>query len=184
MIRPVGQPGDLGWVVLAHGELYAAEYGWNTHFEGLVARIVADFAAGHDREAGWIAEVDGRRAGCVLCTAQDDVTAQLRVLLVEPFARGRGIGARLVDECLDFARRAGYQRMTLFTTRAGRRLRQAATRPALRPGPRRYTSSLRNTRQSGLVKIRMGPSCCFESRTATSADSGQPTSTQSPLSVL
>ncbi len=116
MIRPVGQPGDLGWVVLAHGELYAAEYGWNTHFEGLVARIVADFAAGHDREAGWIAEVDGRRAGCVFCTAQDDVTAQLRVLLVEPFARGRGIGARLVDECLDFARRAGYQRMTLFTT--------------------------------------------------------------------
>lgn len=118
MLRPVGKPGDLGWVVQAHGELYAAEYGWTTNFEALVARIVADFAAGNDpeREAGWIAELDGRRAGCVFCVRADDETAQLRALLVEPFARGRGVGGQLVDECLAFARRAGYQRMTLFTT--------------------------------------------------------------------
>ena len=120
MIRAVGQPGDLGWVVMAHGERYAAEYGWNMYFEGVVAQIIADFAAGNDpeREAGWIAEIDGRRAGCVFCVRADDETAQLRALLVEPFARGHGVGRQLVDACLDFARTAGYQRMTLFTTNA------------------------------------------------------------------
>jgi hypothetical protein len=88
VIRPVGQPGDLGWIVQAHGETYASEYGWNGDFETMVARIVADFAESHDatREAGWIAELDGRRAGCVLCVTLDATTAQLRVLLVEPFA--------------------------------------------------------------------------------------------------
>jgi GNAT superfamily N-acetyltransferase len=118
VIRPVGQPGDLGWIVQAHGETYAHEYGWNGTFEALVARIVADFAENHDttREAGWIAELDGRRAGCVLCVTHDATTAQLRVLLVEPFARGHRLGGRLVDECLAFARGAGYQRITLFTT--------------------------------------------------------------------
>lgn len=118
MIRAVGQPGDLGWVLMAHGELYAAEYGWSSNFEALVARIIADFAAGNDpeREAGWIAELDGRRAGSVFCMDAGDGTAQLRALLVEPFARGHGVGGRLVDTCLNFARRAGYQRMTLFTT--------------------------------------------------------------------
>ena len=117
MIRPVGQPGDLGWVVMANGEAYTAEYDWNGKLEAMAARLVADFADDHDpaREAGWIAEIDGRRAGCVFCVARDDMTAQLRMLLVEPFARGHGVGRRLVDECVDFARRAGYQRMTLFT---------------------------------------------------------------------
>lgn len=116
-IRPLGQPGDLGWVVMAHGEVYAAEYGWDTSFEALVARIVADYAGGHDpaREAAWIAEQDGQRVGCVFCVAADETTAQLRILLLHPSARGQGLGARLVDECLAFARRAGYRRMRLWT---------------------------------------------------------------------
>ncbi|HZC41311.1 MAG TPA: GNAT family N-acetyltransferase [Streptosporangiaceae bacterium] len=116
-IRPLGQPGDLGWVVMAHGEVYASEFGWDTSFEALVARIVADYAAGHDpaREAAWIAEVDGQRAGCVFCVAADETTAQLRILLLHPSARGQGLGVRLVDECLAFARRAGYRRMRLWT---------------------------------------------------------------------
>lgn len=116
-VRPLGQPGDLGWVVMAHGELYASEFGWDTSFEALVARIVADYAAGHDdaREAAWIAERDGRRAGCVFCVAADEQTAKLRILLVDPGARGHGTGARLVDECLGFAREAGYKRMRLWT---------------------------------------------------------------------
>jgi GNAT superfamily N-acetyltransferase len=117
VIRPVGKPGDLGWMVQAHGEIYAAEYGWDVSFEALVARIVADFATGPDRarQRGWIAEVDGRRAGCVLCVPADKDSAQLRILLVDPVARGHGIGARLVDECVTFARQAGYARMRLWT---------------------------------------------------------------------
>ncbi|MGC3861950.1 GNAT family N-acetyltransferase [Micromonospora chersina] len=117
LIRPLGRPGDLGWVVLAHGETYAAEFGWDTSFEALVARIVADYAAGHDpaREAAWIAELDGERVGCVFCVAADEQTAQLRILLVDPAARGRRLGGRLVDECLAFARRAGYARIRLWT---------------------------------------------------------------------
>jgi len=116
-IRPLNRPGDLGWVVLTHGETYAAEFGWDTTFEALVARILADYAAtgDPDREAAWIAEVDGRRAGCVFCVAADETTAKLRLLLVDPSARGHRLGARLVDECLAFARRAGYRRMTLWT---------------------------------------------------------------------
>lgn len=117
VIRPLGQPGDLGWIVMAHGEVYTAEFGWDTDVEAFIARIVADYAADRDpvREAGWIAELDGRRAGCVLCVHADDVTAQLRVLLVDPSARGHGLGGRLVDECMAFARAAGYTRMTLWT---------------------------------------------------------------------
>src|SRR6266567_421449 len=115
VIRPVGQPGDLGWMVLAHGEVYAAEYGWDASFEALVARIVADFAARPGQGRGWIAELDGRRAGCVLCVPLDETTAQLRILLVDPSARGHGIGARLVDECVGFAVLAGYARMKLWT---------------------------------------------------------------------
>ncbi len=117
VIRPLGRPGDLGWVVMAHGELYAAEFGWDATFEALVARIVADYAGSHDpaREAAWIAEVDGRRAGCVFCVAADENTPQLRTLLVDPAARGHHLGGRLVDECLAFARRAGYARIKLWT---------------------------------------------------------------------
>lgn len=116
-IRPLGEPGDLGWVVQAHGELYAREYGWDTSFEVLVARIVADWANDHDasREAAWIAELDGDRVGCVFCVAEDEHTARLRILLVDPKARGFGLGTRLVEICLGFARTAGYRRMVLWT---------------------------------------------------------------------
>lgn len=122
-IRPLGEPGDLGWVVMAHGEIYAAEFGWDGTFEALVAQIVANYAADHDpvREAAWIAEVDGRRTGCVFCVAADGQaganggTAKLRVLLVHPDGRGHRLGGRLVDTCLSFARDAGYHRMRLWT---------------------------------------------------------------------
>jgi DNA-binding MarR family transcriptional regulator/predicted N-acetyltransferase YhbS len=111
------RPGDYGWIVHRHGAQYAEEYGWDETFEALVARIVADYAEHHDprREGAWIAEVDGEPVGCVLCVREDDSTAKLRLLLVDPRARGRGIGARLIDECLRFARRAGYDRVVLWT---------------------------------------------------------------------
>jgi GNAT superfamily N-acetyltransferase len=117
VIRRLGRPGDLGWVVMAHGELYADEFGWDTTFEALVARIVAEYTAGDDpdRQAAWIAEAGGRRVGCVFCVPVDAETAQLRILLVDPAARGAGLGGRLVDECLRFARGAGYRRMRLWT---------------------------------------------------------------------
>jgi GNAT superfamily N-acetyltransferase len=117
VIRPLDQPGDLGWVVMTHGQVYAAQLQWDTSFEVLVAQIVNSYAQQHDpaREAAWIAELDGQRAGCVFCVADDARTARLRLLLVHPDARGQGLGARLVDTCLDFARHAGYQRMTLWT---------------------------------------------------------------------
>ncbi|MER2091161.1 GNAT family N-acetyltransferase [Saccharopolyspora rectivirgula] len=116
-IRRLGQPGDLGWVVKAHGEVYADEFGWDTSFEALVAKIVADYANEHDenREAAWIAEVDGERVGCVFLVRADDQLAKLRLLLVHPRGRGRGLGSRLVSTCLDFARQAGYRRITLWT---------------------------------------------------------------------
>jgi GNAT superfamily N-acetyltransferase len=116
-IRPLGRPGDLGWVVMAHGEIYAEEFGFNAEFEALVARIVADYAAGPDpaREAAWIAEAGGRRVGCVFLVAKDPGTAQLRILLVDPAARGQRLGRRLVGECVGFARRAGYRRIVLWT---------------------------------------------------------------------
>jgi DNA-binding MarR family transcriptional regulator/GNAT superfamily N-acetyltransferase len=117
VLRPP-EPGDLGWVVERHGARYAAEFGWDATFEALVARVVADFAERRDlgREAAWIAELDGTRVGCVFCTAADETdTAQLRLLLVEPSARGLGVGTRLVDACLRFAKRSGYARITLWT---------------------------------------------------------------------
>jgi DNA-binding MarR family transcriptional regulator/GNAT superfamily N-acetyltransferase len=117
VLRPPAA-GDLGWVVGRHGYRYSAEYDWDLSFEVLVARIVADYAECRDgrREAAWIAEMGGERVGCVFCTAsRDSDTAQLRLLLVDPSARGAGVGSRLVDECLRFARRAGYRRITLWT---------------------------------------------------------------------
>jgi GNAT superfamily N-acetyltransferase len=111
--------------------VYATEFGWNTEFEALVACIVADYAAEHDpaREGAWIATVDGHRVGCVFLVARDDDTAQLRILLVHPDGRGRGLGTRLVEQCIQFARRVGYRRMVLWTNdplAAARRIYLAA----------------------------------------------------------
>ena len=118
-------PGDIGWVIARHGALYASEYGWDMRFEALVARIAADFIDRFDasREACWIAERDATNLGCAfLVQARDDRTqapiegsAQLRMLLVEPSARGLGLGRALVSECEHFARERGYRRIVLWT---------------------------------------------------------------------
>lgn len=111
------RPGDFGWIVARHAELYAREYGWTEPFEGLCAGIVADFANKNDpkRERCWIAELNGENVGCVMLVKDTDEVARVRLLLVDPKARGLGLGARLVDECVRFARAAGYKQVTLWT---------------------------------------------------------------------
>ena len=109
--------GDMGWVVQMHGELYAREYGFDAEFEALVAEIAAKFIRDFDpaREKGWIAEVDGERAGCVFLVRKSATVAQLRLLLLCPEARGLGLGGKLTDACIAFARQRGYRKMMLWT---------------------------------------------------------------------
>lgn len=111
------RPGDMGWVVQQHGEIYAREYGWNSEFEALVAEIAAGMIRRHDPawERGWIAELDGERVGSVFVVRKSETEAQLRLLILSPAARGLGLGARLTDECLAFARAKGYRKMVLWT---------------------------------------------------------------------
>jgi DNA-binding MarR family transcriptional regulator/GNAT superfamily N-acetyltransferase len=125
------EAGDYGWIVERHGALYAQELGWDETFEAEVARIVGEFAASRDpdREGAWIATLGDERVGSVLCVRRDDRVARLRLLLVEPVARGLGIGARLVAECVEFARHAGYRELTLWTNDvlvSARRIYEAA----------------------------------------------------------
>jgi DNA-binding MarR family transcriptional regulator/GNAT superfamily N-acetyltransferase len=111
------RPGDMGWVVQRHGEIYHQEYGWNEEFEALVAEVTAEFVRKLDvtRERCWIAEHDGRRVGCIFLVAKDTATAKLRLLLVDPDARGLGVGRKLVAECVRFAGAAGYRKIVLWT---------------------------------------------------------------------
>ena len=116
VLRPP-RPGDMGWVVSQHGALYDQEFAWNSDFEALVAEIVAGMLRQHDPawERGWIAEVDGERAGSVFVVRKNAQEAQLRLLLLTPAARGLGLGGRLVDECVAFARTKGYRKLALWT---------------------------------------------------------------------
>lgn len=115
-LRPP-QPGDMGWVVQQHGEVYWREYGWDSSFEALVASIVSNFIKKYqsDFEKCWIAEVDGVRAGSAFVVRKSKTTAQLRMLILTPETRGMGLGGKLTDECIAFARAKGYKKMTLWT---------------------------------------------------------------------
>ncbi len=111
------QPGDMGWVIQQHGDIYSREYGWNSEFEALVAGIVARYMQKHQPqwERCWIAEVNGERAGSVFVVRKSKTIAQLRMLILTPEARGLGLGAHLSDECIAFARAKGYKKMVLWT---------------------------------------------------------------------
>ena len=111
------QPGDMGWVVQQHGEIYARDYGWNAEFETLVLNILSKHLRRWqpDWERCWIAEVNGQRAGSVFVVRKSKTVAQLRLLILTPEARGLGLGGRLTDECIAFARSKGYKKMTLWT---------------------------------------------------------------------
>jgi DNA-binding MarR family transcriptional regulator/GNAT superfamily N-acetyltransferase len=134
--------GDFGWIVKRHAELYAQEYGWVAPFEGVCAQIVADFVNNYDskRERCWIAEIDGENVGTIMLVKDSRTVARIRLLLLEPQARGIGLGARLVNECIRFARRAGYKKITLWThsvLTAARHVYQKAGFKLMRTEPHR-----------------------------------------------
>ena len=150
--------GDLGWILFRHGELYSREFGWDERFESLVARVVAEFLDRHDPicERCWVAELDGDRAGSVMLVRDTETTAKLRLLLVVPNARGMGIGGKLIDECLNFARGAGYREVRLWTNsrlhaartlylRAGFELVDESPHPAFSDGSLGQTWKIRLT---------------------------------------
>lgn len=113
------QPGDMGWVIQQHGEIYAREHGWNSEFEALVAGIVAGMMKRHDPawERGWIARLNGERVGSAFVVRKSKTVAQLRLLILTPEARGLGLGGQLTDECIAFARNKGYRKLVLWTNR-------------------------------------------------------------------
>jgi DNA-binding MarR family transcriptional regulator/GNAT superfamily N-acetyltransferase len=139
VIRP-HRPGDLGWVVSRHGAYYAEEYGWDATFEALVAGVAKEFIENFDpkAEACWMAEIDGQPVGSVCLVRKSATVAKLRLLIVDPHARGHRIGTRLVDECVKFARRAGYRKITLWTNSildAARHLYETAGFVCVEVGP-------------------------------------------------
>lgn len=143
------RPGEGDWIVRRHGALYAAEYGWSEPFETLVAGTMARYLEEHDPacERAWVAERDGRIVGSVMVRRHSDTEARLHLLLVEPEARGSGLGAMLVDESIRFARRAGYQRMSLWTNE----VLVAARRLYARAGFRRVASEPHELFGEGMV---------------------------------
>ena len=139
-------PGEYGWVIQRHGALYAREYGFDASFEALAAQIVAEFAQRHDptREQAWIAALDGEPVGSIFCVDAGDGVAKLRLLIVDPAARGRRVGKYLVDECIRFARAAGYRELTLWTQsqlEAARRIYTHAGFELIESEPRRCNSA-------------------------------------------
>ena len=136
------KPGDIGWVIERHGAVYAQEYGWDESFEALVAEIAAQFLKNFDAgcERCWIAEIDGERVGSIFLVKQTQTIAKLRMLLLEPHARGLGLGRRLVHECVQFARSSGYRKITLWTQSnllAARKLYQSAGFKLIKQEPQR-----------------------------------------------
>ena len=186
-IRVLGEPGDLGWVVMAHGELYAQEYGWNGELETLTCEIVGGYArrADRDREAAWIAELDGERVGCVFCVADpgEAGVALLRILLVAPPARRLGLGGALVDRAIEFARDSGLRADAAVDQPSARG--GGAPLPRARLRARRLRAARELRRRAGGPDLRDGAVACASApqRAAGEADRRRRAVAQRPLAV-